>query len=262
MSLLVIISYWLTFSIIPMRKENFPLPPPYSAPSLIELSQQLLLAAKTQVPTDSFAHQLAIIQEEELKVQLVNDKEKKAFWINLYNAYTQIILSKNPEQYKKRSAFFGRKLIAIAGKKLSLDQIEHGILRRSKVKWSLGYLNKLFPSAFEKQNRVKKIDYRIHFSLNCGARSCPPIAFYKPEELDKQLDVATKVYLQGECVYDSSKNSVAVPALMNWFRHDFGGKKKIKLLLKQLLIVPEDKNPTIQFKKYNWDLFLANYKNE
>ena len=79
---------------------------------------------------------------------------------------------------------------------MSLDDIEHGILRRSKIKWSEGYFNKLFPSKFEKENRVNKVDYRIHFALNCGARSCPPIAFYDPEKLDKQLDVATMIYLK------------------------------------------------------------------
>jgi hypothetical protein len=106
-----------------------------------------------------------------------------------------------------------------------LDDIEHGILRRSKVKWSFGYFNKLFPSAFEKKHRVDTLDYRIHFSLNCGAISCPPIAFYKPEQLDKQLEVATKVYLSGEAAYNEADNTVALPALMGWFRGDFGGKK-------------------------------------
>jgi len=261
MSSLVVLFSLLLFTTQPMSTKN-PLPPAFPQPSLIELSQQLLLAAKTQAPTDTIAAQLSRIQEKDLTGQLVSDNDKKAFWINLYNAYTQIILSKNPEQYKKRSTFFGNKVIFVAGKHLSLDQIEHGILRRSKVKWSLGYLNKLFPAAFEKRNRVGKVDYRIHFSLNCGARSCPPIAFYKSGQLDQQLDIATKVYLQGECVYDSNNNAVIVPALMNWFRRDFGGKKKMKILLKKLSVVPENKNPAIHFKKYNWDLFLANYKIE
>ena len=106
-----------------------------------------------------------------------------------------------------------------------MDDIEHGILRRSKVKWSFGYFNKLFPSAFEKKHRVDTLDYRIHFSLNCGATSCPPIAFYKPEQLDKQLEVATKVYLSGEAAYNEADNTVALPALMGWFRGVFGGKK-------------------------------------
>ncbi|MEJ7683935.1 MAG: DUF547 domain-containing protein [Segetibacter sp.] len=195
--------------------------------NLIEISQQLLLQAKTHEPTDSFVEVMKNIPKKSLSQQLINDNDKKAFWINLYNAYTQIILSRNPDKYKKRSSFFGDKLISIAGKQLSLDDVEHGILRHSKIKWSLGHLNKWFPSAFEKEQRVDTADYRIHFALNCGAKSCPPIAFYKPEQIDRQLDMATKAYLHGEAEYNEAENTVALPAIMGWFRGDFGGKKNM-----------------------------------
>ncbi len=56
----------------------------------------------------------------------------------------------------------------------SLDEIEHGILWRSKCKLSLGYFNKIFKSRFEKAFRVDKLDYRIHFALNCGAPEMNP----------------------------------------------------------------------------------------
>ncbi|MEJ7738371.1 MAG: DUF547 domain-containing protein [Chitinophagaceae bacterium] len=229
---------------------------------LIALSQQLLLAAKTKEPTDSLTAILSTIPETEISKQLSTEDQKKAFWINIYNAYTQIILSKEPGKYKSKSSFFSRKQIAIAGHFLSLDNIEHGILRHSKIKWSLGYLNTFFPSAFERKNRAQAVDYRIHFSLNCGAKSCPPIAFYKPEQLDKQLDQATKVYLQGESDYNEKENTVSVPALMGWFRHDFGGRKEMKRLLKKLSVIPAGKNPSIHFKAYDWNLFLENYNNE
>jgi hypothetical protein len=229
---------------------------------LIETSQQLLLQAKTHEPTDSLIKVVENISESLLDRQLTNDVNKKAFWINIYNAYTQIILLKNPDKYKNRNAFFSDKQISIAGRKLSLDDVEHGILRHSKIKWSLGYVNKLFPSQFEKNQRVDTVDYRIHFSLNCGATSCPPIAFYQPEQLERQLDLATKVYLQGEAEYNITENTVALPAIMGWFRGDFGGKKKMVQLLHRLEIVPGDKNPSITFKKYNWNLFLENYKTE
>ena len=234
----------------------------YPGVDIIGVSQQLLLAAKTKEPTDSFVNILQNISAEDLRNNLRSDNLKKAFWINLYNAYTQVILKKDPDVYKKRSSFFGSKQILIAGKNLSLDDIEHGILRRSKIKWGLGYLNKIFPSKFEKENRVNKVDYRIHFSLNCGAKSCPPIAFYDPEKLDKQLDTATETYLKGEAEYDPGKNCVSLPALMSWFRKDFGDRKKMIEILKQLAIIPPDKNPKINFKKYDWDLFPENYKNE
>lgn len=230
--------------------------------NLIETSQQLLLQAKTHESTDSLVHILKGISENDLSNQLTSDASKKAFWINLYNAFTQIILSKNSDRYKNRGSFFGDKQIDIAGRKLSLDNIEHGILRHSKIKWSLGYVNKFFPSAFEKKHRVDTVDYRIHFSLNCGAKSCPPIAFYSPENLDRQLNMATSVYLQGEAAYNAKDNVVELPAIMGWFRADFGGKKKMIDLLHTLQIVPQDANPSIRFKQYNWNLFLENYKTE
>ena len=132
--------------------------------SLIETSQQLLLRVKTHEATESLEEIIENTLGETLKQQLKDDNCKKAFWINIYNAYTQIILSKNPGRYKKRNSFFSMRQIDIAGERLSLDDIEHGLLRRSKIKWSLGYLNKWFPAVFEKEQRVETVDYRIHFT--------------------------------------------------------------------------------------------------
>ncbi len=229
---------------------------------LVQISQQLLYAAKTKAPTDSLSKALEQVPPESLERQLTDDNRKKAFWINIYNAYTQIILAKDPDRYKKRSRFFGSRQIPIAGRMLSLDEIEHGLLRHSRIKWSLGHFGKPFPSAFEKHNRVQVIDYRIHFSLNCGAKSCPPIAFYKPDQLDQQLDVATKVYLKGETTYTAINNTVTVPALMGWFRGDFGGKSGIRAILKKLALIPAGSKPSVHFASYNWSLQLENFKNE
>ncbi len=230
------------------------------AVALISISQQFLLAAKTKQPADSFIDILRNISEKDLSSQLTSDDLKKAFWINLYNACTQILLTNDPAKYQNRSMFFSGKLIEIAGTKISLDDIEHGILRRSKIKWSLGYLDKIFPSAFEKLNRVDNVDYRIHFALNCGAASCPPIAFYDPLQLNRQLNLATKAYLHTDAKYDAANNSIALPAIMGWFRADFGGKRKMIALLKDMNVIPQDKNPSIHFDKYNWKLFLEKYK--
>lgn len=231
-----------------------------SANKLVQLSQEFMYAAKTGDETAGYVSQFQHLSINELKKSLVSDDNKKAFWINLYNAYTQVALKKDSAQYKKRSEFFGSKQIKVAGNKFSLDDIEHGILRRSKIKWSLGYFNKLFPGKIEKRLRVTRLDYRLHFALNCGAKSCPPIAFYRPENIDQQLDIATRSYLESEVKYNVESNTVTLPAIMNWFRRDFGGKKKMMILLRQLSIVPADKNPAIKFKEYNWSLYLENYK--
>lgn len=230
--------------------------------SITKASQQLLLLAKRREPADSLVLYFQKITPAELVAELNTDSRKKAFWLNIYNAFTQLFLSKNSDQYKKRSQFFGNKQINIAGQLLSLDRIEHGLLRRSKTKWSMGYINRLFPSSFEKENRVDTVDYRIHFALNCGARSCPPIAFYRADQLDRQLDLATKIYLKSESTYDAERNHIALPAIMGWFRGDFGGKRKMKELLKKTGVISADANPSVSFKKYDWNLYLDNYKTD
>ena len=227
---------------------------------LINLSRHFVYAAKTGAETGSLLIQIANLDFDSLVTGLGSDREKKTFWINLYNGFTQVRLKKDPEKYKSRGAFFSEKAMTIANKKFSLDDMEHGILRHSKIKWSLGYLNKWFPNKTEKALRVDKLDYRIHFSLNCGAKSCPPIASYESDAIDKQLDLATKAYLTGEMIYDSVKNTVKLPALMGWFRRDFGGKNQMGELLKKLSLIPNDKNPSISFGKYDWTLYLDNYK--
>lgn len=226
----------------------------------IKISQDFLYAARTGDSTERYMTELKNLDEGKLAAYLNTDSEKIAFWLNIYNGFTQVILTKNPDQYKTRGAFFSSKQIAIAGNLISLDFIEHGILRRSKVKWAEGYLDKLFPSALEKKFRVKKLDYRIHFALNCGAKSCPPIAFYEPDKLNDQLNVAVKTYLKGECEYEKATNVVKVPALMGWFRGDFGGKSGIRKILVKNEIIPEGTKPTIKFKTYDWALYLNNYK--
>ena len=226
----------------------------------VQLSQDFMYAAKTGDQTSGFVAQLRQMTMRELQSAIKTDEEKKAFWINLYNAFTQVALKKDPGQYKKRGRFFGNRQIEIAGHSFSLDDIEHGILRRSKIKWSLGYLSKLFPGKTEKTLRVNSLDYRIHFALNCGAKSCPPIAFYKPENISRQLDLATSAYLKGEASFNESANTLKLPALMSWFRHDFGGRKKMIELVKQLSILPVDKHPVVKFNKYDWTLYLQNYK--
>ncbi len=227
---------------------------------LIKLSQDFMYAAKLNEDVTAFIDQLKNLSFDELKKNISNDDEKKSFWINLYNGYVNSSLHKNPDLYKNRGEFFSAKNIIVAGKTFSLDVIEHDILRRSKIKWSLGYFNKLFPNKTEKALRVRHLDKRIHFALNCGANSCPPIEFYNADYIDQQLELATKAYLTGEATYNATENKLYLPAIMGWFRRDFGGKKKMLRLVKSLNIVPEKANPPIAFKSYDWTLYLENYK--
>ena len=182
------------------------------------------------------------------------------FWLNIYNAFIQIDLLENPESFENKSKFYTEKRIAISSEQmLSFDDIEHGILRRSQFKYGLGYITKWFPSGFEREFRMQIRDPRIHFALNCGALSCPPIKFYTLKNLDNQLNTASQSYLEQETNYYKESNTLYITKLMFWFRGDFGGRKGILKFMKNHQIIPSDLNPKIRYKSYDWSLLTKNF---
>ncbi len=223
------------------------------------VSQQLL----QQIIDGSFyENEVKILSKstlDELTNQLKTDREKIAFWVNIYNAFIQISLYENPKLYENKAAFFSEKRIKIGGETLSFDDIEHGILRKSKIKISWGYLRKWFRPKWERKLRVDNVDWRIHFALNCGAKSCPPVAIYDVENLDNQLDFMTKAYLEEQTSYDSVSKTASTSVLMSWFRGDFGGKNGAKKILFTYKITPE-KPKRLDYKTYDWALLLGNFR--
>lgn len=197
---------------------------------------------------------------EDLVTELQTDNQKIAFWVNIYNAFIQISLTENPKEYENRGAFFGKKRVKIAGEILSFDDIEHDIIRKSRIKWSLGYLRKWFRPKWERKLRIDgNIDWRIHFALNCGAKSCPPIAIYDAKNLDKQFDFMTTTYLKNQTTYNQDTKTANAVALFSWFRGDFGGLCGAKKILFEYKITPE-KPKNLDFKSYDWTLSLGNFK--
>lgn len=224
-----------------------------------QLSETLLKNIKDGKDTKTIQETLSKASLVALEHGLQTDHKKLAFWINIYNAYIQIILSKHPELYKDRAAFFKEKQIYIAGKLLSFDKIEHGIIRKSQWKLGLGYIRKVLPNKFERKLRVDKRDYRVHFALNCGAKDCPPVAIYQAEQLDEQLNQSMNSYLKKVSIFDEQNHSVATSPLFSWFRGDFGCKKNIKNILKSDDIIPTTKNIDLTYKTYDWTLDLGNW---
>lgn len=224
-----------------------------------QLSEDLLNNLKANKNVASIQKALANVTEDELGNTLALDEQRKAFWINVYNGYIIAILKKDKEQFKNRSAFFGKKQINIAGNLLSFDDIENGMIRKSQYKFGLGYVGKFFPPSFERNLRVKHRDYRIHFAINCGAKSCPPVRIYKAKTVNTQLQNAAKVYLTGYTKYDKSKDVVKTSTLTSWFRGDFGGKAGTKKILKEFNLIPEDSKPKLTYGDYDWTLDIDNF---
>ena len=75
----------------------------------MQLSQDYIYKAKTGDSLTAIAAQLQSLDFSVLKTSLKTDNERKAFWINIYNGYTQAALKAAPEKYEDRSAFFQSK---------------------------------------------------------------------------------------------------------------------------------------------------------
>ena len=83
-------------------------------PEYVQLSQQLLSAVKKGADYQIFIQELRRADVDEMARQLGTDQVRKAFWINLYNAFSQILLKQHLDFYQKnRMSFFGKKWIGI-----------------------------------------------------------------------------------------------------------------------------------------------------
>jgi hypothetical protein len=132
-----------------------------------------------------------------------------AFWINLYNAVTlNLILDHYPiasiRDLPGTQSAWERKLVVVDGQHLSLNEIESGILRPVFT------------------------DPRIHFALNCAARSCPPLAAFAFEgtEIDAQLDAVTAAALNEPTFVDVSgcrdgSGTIHVTKIFEWYASDW-----------------------------------------
>jgi len=146
-----------------------------------------------------------------------NEDQKLAFWINAYNGLTLKLIA---DHYPIKSGFlksllypsnsirqipgaWDRLTFDVMGEQLTLDHIEHGILR----------------AEFK--------DPRIHAALVCAAVSCPPLRNepYRGETINEQLEDQTKAFLarpDGLRV-DRAEGEVWVSAIFDWFAGDFVG---------------------------------------
>ncbi len=223
---------------------------------LENLVKNLLLRVRQEQEVEEVLDQLALISREEMKMQLTNDNQKKAFWINLYNAINILFLKPDPEiiyTQHGRVLHFSTRKIEVGCHLCSLNFIEHGLLRVSKIRWGRGYLKKPYISPFEKEYRLSEPDPRIHFALNYGATSCPPVRIYDSEKIENQLELAAISFLDSKIAFYEEENIVQISQLFNWYSGDFGGEKGILEYLKKYQKIPEESNPMIIYNIYNWN---------
>jgi hypothetical protein len=213
----------------------------------------LLVATKTGEDPDPYRSTLAGYDHEDLAAVRTDRTRALAFWMNLYNAGTQLLLDRTPGLYDsplRFLRFFRAAAVTVAGTDLSLDAIEQGILRGGRSKYGLGYLPRL-PWPFERRFAVE-CDPRIHFALNCGAESCPAIRAYEPDAVDDQLDHATRRYLEQTVEYVPDETVARVPRIFLWYRGDFDGASGIRALLREYDAVPDDASPGLRYDSWDW----------
>lgn len=181
-------------------------------------------------------------QIETADISGLSDIEKKAFWINAYNAITvDVILKKYPVKSIRRINFglVWEVPRRAAGKRRSLGHIEHKIIR------PLG-------------------DPRIHFAINCASIGCPKLPnkpFY-PETLDAQLEAETKRFINDteKIRLDRSTNTLYHSAILSWFEEDFLVTDPDLLSYIKRYINPDDlaylnqNEVKLKKAKYDWGL--------
>jgi hypothetical protein len=150
---------------------------------------------------DGYLDKLSKVDPEKL-----SPPDRFAFYVNAYNAWTiKLILSGYPgiESIKDLGNIFKspwkRKFVVINGKMMTLDHIEHDILRPQ----------------FK--------DPRVHFAVNCASLGCPPL-FKEPfvgSRLEEQLNTATTVFINDIQYNRLEGNTLFVSKIFKWFKEDF-----------------------------------------
>lgn len=166
--------------------------------------------------------------------RLDTKNEKKAFYINLYNALTLELVAKNLPltSIKKIGRPWSKKIYNNGGEKLTLDHIEHKILR------PMG-------------------DYRIHFAINCASIGCPNLReeAYTSAKLNSQLADQMTLFLADESkgVKIDANGVARVSKIFSWFKKDFVTAGGVLSILKQRH--PQGSSiKKLKYNSYNWNL--------
>lgn len=167
-----------------------------------------------------------------------SDNAEKAFWINVYNAYTiKIILSNYPlksitDIKKDGKTAWKTPFVKAGGKTYTLDFVEHEILRK------------------------KFKDPRIHVGVNCASGSCPKLAnfAFTAENIDAELEKLMTDFVNDTSRNKLKKNSVQISEIFNWFKGDFTANGSVIDYLNKYSKVKISKKAKIKYLPYDWSL--------
>lgn len=159
--------------------------------------------------------------------------KKMAYWINAYNAATIKLILKNYPVSSITKLHGGKpwdqKWIPLGGKTYTLNNIENDILRP-----------------------VYK-DARIHFAVNCAAKSCPPLLnrAWTEGNLNKYLEQQTKSFINDPAQNTIAADAVEISKIFEWYVGDFGN---IIEYLNKYSTTKINANAKVTYKEYDWAL--------
>jgi hypothetical protein len=177
-------------------------------------------------------------------VKQLSKNNRFAFYINAYNAFTiKLVLTKYPgiNSIKEVGSFFSnpwnKKFILLQGKTITLDHIEHKILR------------------------PKFKDPRIHFAINCASKSCPPLRNepYKGDTLESQLNDQARKFINDKKNTFIKRDTLFISKIFKWFEKDFSDNPILFIKryafedLKEKLD-SSGENIKISYLNYDWTL--------
>ena len=176
--------------------------------------------------------------------KLLSKNSRFAYYINAYNAFTiKLVLTKYPgiNSIKEIGSFFSnpwsKKFILLHGKTISLDHIEHKILR----------------PGFK--------DPRVHFAINCASKSCPRLRNepYEGETLENQLDDQASVFINDKKNTFIKGDNLFISKIFKWFEKDFSGNPLLfirRYAHKELKEKFDSANENIKINYLNYDWTL------
>ena len=176
-----------------------------------------------------------------------NRREQLAYWINLYNALTvQVVLSRYPVRSIRRinispglfsTGPWRKKLLTVEGQRISLDDIEHRILRPI---WK---------------------DPRIHYAVNCASIGCPDLQrrAVTAANANDYLDRGARSYINDPRGAQVVNGRLYASSIYRWFEDDFGGNeagviRHLKRYARPQLARALENITSIRGFRYNWNL--------
>lgn len=163
-------------------------------------------------------------------------EDQLAFYINAYNAWMiKIVLDRYPTDsvLNGDSKIFEKKIIKVGGVTMSLNDLEHNIIRK------------------------KFNDSRIHFAVNCGSESCPPLAkeAFTGSKLNEQLHNLTVKFINSKYGVKQSGNTLHVSQLFDWYKSDFKKDSPDGTVLGYIKKYAKvNGTPNLAFQEYSWKI--------